>query len=46
MFIQVVLERVFRDWIGEKGQFGTIGAKWTSADGVEESVLIDLSIQS
>ncbi|MDB9752605.1 hypothetical protein OAB29_00505 [Oceanospirillaceae bacterium] len=46
VFIQVVLERVFRDWIGEKGQFGTIGAKWTSADGVEESVLIDLSIQS
>jgi hypothetical protein len=46
VFIQVVLERVFRDWIGEKGQFGSIGAKWTSADGVEEPVLIDLSIKS
>ncbi|MDB9753740.1 hypothetical protein OAB29_06280 [Oceanospirillaceae bacterium] len=46
VFIQVVLERVFRDWIGEKGQFGSIGAKWTSADGVGEPVLIDLSIQS
>jgi len=26
VFIQVVLERVFRHWIGEKGQFGTLSS--------------------
>jgi len=32
------------DKLLEKGQFGTIGAKWTSADEKEELVKIDLSI--
>ena len=44
-FIKMALERVFSDWIGEKGQFGTLGAKWTHSDGEEELVKIDISIE-
>ena len=44
-FIEMALERVFRDWIGEKGKFGTLGAKWTNSAGEEEMVRIDLSIE-
>jgi len=44
-FIEMALERVFRDWIGEKGKFGTLGAKWTNSAGDEEMVRIDLSIE-
>ena len=45
-FIEMALERVFRDWIGEKGKFGTLGAKWTNSNGEEELVRIDLSIEA